>query len=317
LIIKGRKIPLIILYKEALLRRIPLNSPRRPKIEGDLLRYWAGYHGECKVDRYLSTINSKDFLILNDLHIPIGDTSIQIDTLLIFQSFILVLEVKNISGLLNIGGEFDQFSRTTHNGNVEGFTNPVLQAERYCYHLSQWLQDKKFPVLPIDYLVVFTNENSVLNSLPHSNHINSKITRVEGLIPKISTLRKRYSQPILNEKEIKRISKQLIKAHINFPIISKIEDTIITGVQCKACRKFEMKRKRGSWFCEKCNVYEKNAHEQAINDYFLLVSSSINNSQAREFLHLHSSKITQNLLSSMNLATVGKNKGKIYLTPYQ
>ncbi|MEL3973110.1 nuclease-related domain-containing protein [Rossellomorea oryzaecorticis] len=316
MIIKGRKIPLIILYKEALLRRITQNSPYRPKIKEDLLKYWSGYHGECMVDRHLSTIDTKNFYILNDLHIPIGDTSFQIDSLLIFKSLALIIEVKNISGSLSIGGEFNQFSRTTNVGITMGFTNPVSQAKRYTHHLKQWLKDKGYFELPVEFLVVFTNPAAVLTGLQNSNRLEDHIIKVEDLIKKITDIQMTFSKSFLDDRETKQLVKKLLKAHVDFPIITKTEETIFTGVQCVTFMNFGMERKKASWYCSECNSYDKNVHEKAIFDYFLLVKPTINNSPARAFLHLSSPKITHILLTSMNLVSLGKNKAKHYITPF-
>lgn len=316
MIIKGRKIPLIILYKEALLRRIPQNSPHLPKIKEDLLKYWSGYHGECKVDRYLSTLDKKNFYTLNDLHIPIGNTSFQIDTLLIFKSVALIIEVKNIFGLLNIGGEYNQFSRTTKDGVITGFTNPLLQAQRYTYYLEQWLRAKGYPDLPIEYLVVFTNPAAVLNGLKSHNRIEDHIIRVEDLIRKVNDIQRNFPSPVLNGREAKQLAKKLLKVHVDFPVLAKTEEIICTGIQCVSCQNFGMVRKKASWYCSECNSYDKKAHEQAIFDYFLLVNPTINNREARAFLHLDSPKITHSLLSSMNLISKGKNKARHYITPF-
>ncbi|MCA1056603.1 NERD domain-containing protein [Rossellomorea aquimaris] len=316
MIIKGRKIPLIILYKEALLRRIPQNSPHRPKIKEDLLKYWSGYHGECKVDRHLSTLSQKNVLILNDLQIPIGKTTFQIDSLLIFKSVALILEVKNISGMLNIGGEFNQFSRTNNDGIITGFTNPISQAERYSHHLRQWLKANGFAQLPVDYLVVFTNPSSVLNGLPNSKQFKQRVIKVADLLKKLSEIQTDYPKTVLCDRDAKKAAKKLLKAHIDPPIFTKIEETILTGVQCVNCRTFGMERKKASWYCNSCGSYDKQAHVQAIFDYFLLVNPKISNKQARSFLHVNSSKVVHGILNSMRLNSQGENKNKQYVTPF-
>ncbi|WP_397541172.1 nuclease-related domain-containing protein [Rossellomorea aquimaris] len=63
-----------------------------------MLKAWAGYHGECKVDRQLSTIDDEHMLVHNDLCIPMGESFFQIDTLIFTRNFILILEIKNIAG---------------------------------------------------------------------------------------------------------------------------------------------------------------------------------------------------------------------------
>ncbi|XXM73356.1 nuclease-related domain-containing protein [Lysinibacillus sphaericus] len=83
MILRERPVPETILYNEAALKRLPPLSDLRHKIEESLLKAWAGYTGECKVDRLLSIIDNKDFYIIHDLCLQTGSTYIQIDTLIL------------------------------------------------------------------------------------------------------------------------------------------------------------------------------------------------------------------------------------------
>ena len=118
---------------------------------------------ECKLDRHISTIDNTELAILNDLCIPIGSTFFQIDSLILSRYLALIIEVKNISGPLEIDGEFEQMSRMI-NGEIIAYSNPVAQAKRYKIHLNQWMHTKKLPSLPIEFLVVFTHSSSIINS---------------------------------------------------------------------------------------------------------------------------------------------------------
>ncbi|WP_064092384.1 nuclease-related domain-containing protein [Rossellomorea aquimaris] len=313
MIIKNRKIPLSILYNQALIRRISPDSIHLPQIQADLLKLWAGYHGECKVDRHLSTIDNPDLFILNDLCLPIGSTFFQIDSLILSKSFSVIIEVKNIAGVLEIGGEFEQLSRTI-NGETTGFTNPLSQAKRYKIHLLHWMKMKKIPMLPVEYLVVFTNSSSILNSMKNSQNNLKRIIRVENLVPTFMSLQQKYSIVHLINKQLKRLTNLLNKSHIQYPN-NMTEEKIIKGVQCTSCLEFSMIRNQSSWFCPNCEIYDKKAHEQAIYDYLLLKHPTINNKKAREFLRVDSPKVIHRLLNNMNLASRGEKKARVYFLP--
>ena len=313
MILKEREIPLNIPYYQAMKRRIPQDNHKSLKMEEQLLKLWAGYHGECKLDRHISTIDNNELIILNYLCIPIGSTFFQIDSLILSRYLALVLEVKNISGTLEIGGEFEQMSRMM-NGEIMSFSNPVAQAKRYKIHLNQWMNTKKLAIPPIDFLVVFTNTSSVLNSLSNSNEDKRKIIKIDSFVSEYLSLQQYYHTPHLTTKELKKLSNLLLKNHTQyFP--NSIENEIITGVQCSICLSFSMIRNKFSWFCPTCKVYDKNAHIQAIHDFLLLKGPTINNKQARKFLNIESPKIIHRLLNSMNLTPQGKGKGRTYSFP--
>ncbi|OAT83296.1 hypothetical protein A6P54_06835 [Bacillus sp. MKU004] len=310
-----RKPPQNILYNESLQRRLNPLSKLRPKIKEDLLKAWAGYHGECKVDRYVSTIDSKEIYIIHDLTLQVGDTYFQIDTLILSKSFGLILEIKNIAGHLNISSDFGQVTRTL-NGEVTGFTNPIEQAKRYRIFLLKWLRKKKFPHIPIDFLVVFTNPSSVITSTNPCDEILSKTIRLESLVSTFLSLQHYYKNNVLTEKEIKKISQLLLKENTSYTI-TKIKEEFVKGVYCTNCKNVSMIRKKGSWFCSICGHFDKNAHVQAIHDYFELISPSITTKEASDFLKIESHRITRYLLSNMKLKQDGKGKATRYSLKYK
>ncbi|MCA1059340.1 NERD domain-containing protein [Rossellomorea aquimaris] len=314
MILKERTIPLKIPYLEAMMRRNLQGSIKTTKMDEQLLKLWAGYHGECKLDRHISTIDNEELLILNDLCIPIGTTFFQIDSLILSRYLALILEVKNFSGIIDIGGEFEQMSRVI-DGEKIGYSNPIEQAKRCKVHLNQWMKTRKLPMLPIDYLVVFTNTSSVLNSLGQNHKHKGKILKIERFVSEYLSLIKNYTIPHLTKKELKKISHFLIKSHTEFRP-GPIEEEVINGVQCNSCLSFCMIRNKGSWFCPSCKTYDRHAHIQAIHDLLLLKGPSIGNRQAREFLGIESPKIIHHLLNSMELNVHGKGKGRTYSIPF-
>ncbi len=85
-----------------LLARLHPNSPKYKEIEDKLYRVQAGYAGEVKVDKYLeSTIFPQKVIVLTDVQLPVAENFlIQIDTLILSRSSIILLEIKNIAGTL-------------------------------------------------------------------------------------------------------------------------------------------------------------------------------------------------------------------------
>ncbi|OIU72386.1 nuclease-related domain-containing protein [Rossellomorea aquimaris] len=184
MILRERPIPETILYNEAALKRLPPLSDLRPKLEESLLKAWAGYTGECKVDRLLSIIDNKELYIIHDLCLQTGSTYIQIDTLILTKHLALILEIKNISGRIDFSREFGQLERTI-NGEITAFPSPIAQCKKYKIHLKNWLKTMKLPSLPIEFLVVFTNSSSILPASPHDTEVVHSVLRIENLLPKM------------------------------------------------------------------------------------------------------------------------------------
>ena len=68
MILKERTIPLKIPYLEAMMRRNLQGSIKTTKMDEQLLKLWAGYHGECKLDRHISTIDNEELMIRSEEH---------------------------------------------------------------------------------------------------------------------------------------------------------------------------------------------------------------------------------------------------------
>jgi Nuclease-related domain len=315
LIAKQRKIPIRIKIDEALLRRLPKNHPKRPEIEEDVLKRRAGYKGEQIVDFYLSLLPEKDYIIFNDLRLPYKNSHFQMDTLLLSSSFMLILEVKNISGTLMFDRTFNQLIRISDD-KEEGFPDPLSQVYNQHYQLKNWLKKRKTPELPIENLVVISNSSSILKVSGNTN-IFRKVCPVGDLLKRVNEISKIYHSEKLTQKEMRRLSQILLKNHSEpsyniFQLYEISPKDIITGVQCPSCLTIPMNRKHGTWECPVCQTRSKTAHEQALQDYFLLIDSSITNKQFRDFLHLPSIHTANYLLSSMDLRSSGSTKSRKY-----
>nr|WP_285876798.1 nuclease-related domain-containing protein [Fictibacillus phosphorivorans] len=88
----------------------------------------------------------------------------QIDTLLFTKKFLLLLEIKNYTGHIYFDDKFGQLVRKL-NDKLDYFEDPLEQV-RQKYHLLQILKKKKFPDIPIEHLIVFSNKNSFVDCSP-------------------------------------------------------------------------------------------------------------------------------------------------------
>ncbi|MEW9669496.1 nuclease-related domain-containing protein [Ammoniphilus sp. 3BR4] len=128
---KPRTIPLIILMEEALLRRLPLNHPKREEILRNLEKRWTGYRGEQNLDYHLSFLPEKDYSLFQDLRLIQAKQTCQLDTLILSPHFALIIESKNIYGTLFFDQHSRQLIRTNKKQEEEGFPDPIMQAKRH------------------------------------------------------------------------------------------------------------------------------------------------------------------------------------------
>jgi hypothetical protein len=316
LLVKRRKSTDFIQSIDALLRRLPGNHPKRALIENDLAKRKAGYRGEKAVDYFINSLT--EFTVIHDIRLYNGTEFFQIDTLLLSPSFILILEIKNISGTIFFDPTFNQLIQTKQDME-KGFLDPLMQARRQQKELTKWLFDMKVKI-PIEYLIVISNPSTVIKASSYHKNALARVLHANQLLERIDKLKVKYPEEKLTVKEIRKVSKTIIKKHSppNYNVLKYYnlqEKDIITGIQCHSCSKFSVERVRGTWKCSACNIVDKEAHIKALQDYFYLIDSSITNHQFRSFTYLSSSNIAKKLLTGLKLPHSGEKKSRLYHIP--
>lgn len=315
MIVKRRTIPLRILVNEALLRRLPLNHPKRQEILKDLLIKRTGLKGEQDMDYYISLLDENDFYIFQDLRIPLGSNYFQIDFLLLSTKFALLIENKNMPGIIEFDPDFNQVIRN-YNDQIEVYEDPVLQVKRQVYQFKNWLKNHHISPLPLEFLVTYSNKGSILQNPSKNREIYDRVCKGGKLVFKVAEFQNQHQKDIYSMKDLKKLTKLLIKSHESEKAtmekynISPVE--ILPGVLCPSCSHLFMQRVSGKWYCPHCGTTSTNAHEQAILDYFLLLGPTITNKQLRKFLLIPSRTIATYLLGNMNLQHTGGTKNRVY-----
>ncbi|MFJ5622694.1 nuclease-related domain-containing protein [Peribacillus loiseleuriae] len=316
MIFKKRQRPLTVQKLEALVRRLPENHPKRPLVEKDLVKRLAGYRGEKAVDFHLMDVPNKQSLILHDLRLKASSHYFQLDTIILTQTFILLLEIKNISGTLYFDENFQQMIRT-YNEKETAFPDPLLQIQRQEKQLANWLVEQHLSVLPIKSYIIISNPATIIKTSPRNYRIKDRIMHAANLPNKWANLEQMYLEEKAEWKEIKKLARSLLKK--DTPLVTDVLGNysipisdVLTGVFCSNCLHSMMERRKGSWYCPLCLSKEKDAHLQALQDYYLLIDSSITNRQCRDFLHVSSDSIARKLLIAMNIPFSGTNKGRVY-----
>lgn len=311
-----RSIPIILQKEEALSRRLPRNHHKLPKLLESIEMRKAGLRGELNVDYHLTFLPKNKYIIIKGIQLT-DKYSFQIDTLLLSKHLFFLLEIKNYSGTLTYDKNSKQLIQN-YNNTEKGYPNPIQQAQRQLYQLRDWLEHHKFPPIPIEYLISISQAKTILKS--NDPAIFKKIMHADHIVNRIKEIEPDYPSLVLDEKTLRKISKTLLKENTSSSpsILEKwniIKTEVLPGVICPQCHKLPMLRVSSAWYCQFCKSTSKDAHIQAIQDYFWLLGDSISNKQCRDFLLLSSRRTAQNILVSMKLTSFGAKKGVYYTEP--
>jgi hypothetical protein len=319
LFLNDRTGPIKIAQLIALLRRLLKDHPKWPLIEQELNRKKAGLWGEREVDKKLKRLDQGKYLIIRDLRLPNGDgTFFQIDTLVLSISFILIIESKNINGSLYFDLVYHQFYRILKDGSKESFADPVSQARLHMQQLRQWFLKHKFPTIVMDYLVAMTNPNAVFHIIQNGHPVAKKICANAGLTWEIDNLEERYKKELITDKELRKIAKALLKAHTPLQPSEILQQygisisELLPGAHCPDCEFLPLIYKRGRWYCPRCEKFHKDAHWDAVNDHFLLISPKITNVEFRKWVHLDNPDMAKKKLRELKLAFSGATRDRFY-----
>lgn len=313
LLLLDRKTPKSIIIIEALLRRLDANDRDFTYFQDYLTRLKYGYEGEHRVDRewFEMPYLNEHYLFFNyEIENEFG-FSHQVDTVLLTKHFLLILEVKNISGRVDYDEQKHQLTRTRPTGTEDILTNPFDQLHRH-EELFQRILSKLKISLPIEKAVVMANPSSIIGNVPKS----PPIFHASGLRSFIKKCLVR-NESKLTTSQLDKLAKYLLSKVVarDFDLNISVE-RIRKGVLCENCNySVVMTYKRGIWSCPQCGVQSRKAFLRALDDYRLLISDRITNQEFREFFHVESMYASSKILSRLNLKTVGNKKGRYYIIP--
>ncbi|MFB5661155.1 nuclease-related domain-containing protein [Alteribacillus sp. HJP-4] len=320
MIVKPRTTPLYLQQLQALERRLPSPHPKRQMVENTMARWSAGFKGEQSLDYPLTFLPKDKFLILHDVRLHDGTHYFQMDTLILSEHFLVILEVKSISGTLIFNTDFNQLIR--YDGEKEeAFSDPLIQVRRHQAQLTLWLQQVGLSI-PVEGFVVMGNYRTVLKKTPDSLETFENVIQGHVASEKVLDLLKLYPTTTVTQSQLKALSKKLMHQHKEgkrdiLKQFSISPDEIIRGVYCPDCPASVMQRKHGSWNCPACQKHWKKAHMEALSDFSLLFSHTISNKQAREFLKIPSRDAVKRLLQSIKVSQSGEYSRRRYKLPFR
>lgn len=141
-----------------------------------------GFFGEKAVSIFLSTLDPSKYLIINDLLIPAGPKTAQIDHVVVSNYGIFVIETKNYKGWI-LGNEYDNYWTQVIYKRKERLYNPIKQNSGHIRALNKAL--KEYPNLRFISIVAFTTKCDLKvrteTDVVYTVHIASTIKGYTGL----------------------------------------------------------------------------------------------------------------------------------------
>lgn len=250
MIIKKRYEPVPLTKLKAVLPRLPRQFSSLPKIESDIAIRTKGHIGEKKVDYFVEQLPAP-FTILHDVYLKNGQDTCQIDSLIMSNHAIYLIETKNFNGTITFNTTLKQFTR--RNGESEtGFRYPLTQVETTKFKMTKWLHANNLHNIPVHTFIAISepstiikvdgNEKEIAKVVTHAEYLPQKIIQMDTNIRKTSN-NQLYQQKIaeLLLKECKEFDFDILRTH-------HIQPSHITpGVICPYCEQLAMRRNKHKW----------------------------------------------------------------------
>ena len=299
---------------ESLLRRLDENDNEWSFYTQMYATLKKGYEGEVRVDWIWqeALLPSNYFLLHNYETVNLQGYSHQIDTLLLTPHFIWLLEIKNISGRIDIDDSKHQLLRTNSDGTIDCFKNPVNQINRHILFLKKRLSDLKLK-LPIETAIVIANDSTIIGLVPR----DYSIFHASGIQRELNKLFSKYSKRSVSLQQLELLKNDLLSGYEQKKWKPKIESKKIKkGVLCPNCDyKSVMTFKYGNFHCLKCGSNSRTAYLEALLDYKNLFDEWISNRELREFLYIESQYAASRLLKGLNTEVRGASRNRMYKIP--
>lgn len=295
----------------ALVHRLDSSHPFHIKISQDLQQLEAGDFGEQSIIRELQKLSrGLEIYILHNITL-FEPVPIQLDVVVITPYAVVIIESKNIRGNIELKRSPRQMVRVLENGDKHIFNHPEIQLDEYIFGLSEFFKQLNLQA-EIFGIVVFPFNNA-------------EVYYEEGKYPVLMRRELTYflRQHINNSKSkskipTSKIANLLLKHHRVFQtpplcIHYNIDPKVIKkGIFCRHCYQFKLIRQKQSWFCSKCEIYDKTAANQALQDYCVLIDEKINTQTARYFLELSNRHLAKRIVQEYSNEKEGHNNQTVY-----
>lgn len=302
--------------RELIVRTPTTNQQEKQFFSKQYAATLAGYKGERKVDHLLERMPFPHLhtIIPNFQTQSKFGTRYQMDTLIITNRYILLLEIKNIRGHIEFHDNPAQIIRTFE-GIQEKLSCPIHQLERNKKALEQLIYPLSTAV-PIYSAIVFCHSTAQISSYPKTTKILYK-NQVDFFIEKLNTLPEKCTK-----QEFQKLIRVIKSANNNFkkvPLSARYSIDITKlnkGVFCIECEgPMESLPKSIAFQCSICKKTDANALTNSLLGLFGLIDGELSRQQLRFHLNLQSRTRLTNALTRMGCIKNGSAKAIRYSLP--
>ena len=297
----------IQIYKRAQ-SRFPVNHPY---LKGFLTKrkiIEAGYFGECYVDHFLHQMTfPKNHYIFKGLHLQIEpETFLQIDTLIVTQKYIAILEIKNIKGKVHFQKHPKQLIRDFH-GEIATYKCPEQQILRHSNKIRRLLTQLNIKLL-IENRIVFAFSSTHIAE-PPEKVIALMACDITNHLDELNQL-----PDAISSRTFKRLIDALTSIECEYfpkPFAETFQfdwKTLNTGLFCPNCEIKLIHPNR----CPLCKTSRKTLYTLAIEEWFYLCKNTISNNECVHFLNLKDKYAATYLLKNLQLESHNHNKYRRY-----
>lgn len=235
---------------------------------------------------------------------------IQIDTLLITSSYILIVEVKNIIGTINFKTSPNQLIRTL-NEKITPYKCPIIQLERNQDGFQTWLHQTQWNI-PVYTILIFASDNAIIENAPtHQTILFAKnfplfIQKLNKLPPQITKNQFQKIKEIIAQKNTIFVEKPLCEKYEINPMELK------KGILCINCGARLYRITERQWKCEACRQIDKDPIPRNIDDLFILMNQEITTKECMHLLQLNSRHTLNYTFQKMKLIKTKKGNKTTY-----
>lgn len=309
-----RRYPVYLYALERAIERIKM--PELNEVREELYLQQAGYFGEIASDKYVRRTRIPG-IVFTDIQIEAAPGEfIQIDTLILTQRAIWLIEAKKYKGALRYLHSPKRIERTERDGSVMVFPCPIVQLESQMHALKGWL-DAQGIDLPVFGTVAFASTNR-WEGLPERAPlilVREIPTYLEGAYRELDDR--------LTPEAFRQLAATLgLQQNLLVwePVCKRLginANRLKRGFLCPDCHDQLIRATERTGHCKNCDQNVKTDYGQLILDWFLLIHPTLNNAQLRALAKLKTKQAASRILNRYELFIIGASTGTAYtLNPY-
>lgn len=310
----NRTLPRLLDSTILLLHRLNPHSHEYRTIYDEMDSTRAGFNGESRVDRILLELSPIDnFFVIPNLRLQVRpNQKIELDTLIVTDRYLLILEIKALRGLIRFKTNPYSLEIETE-GRIYERECPQIQLLRAIDGLQTWLKERGYTI-PVHGFLTFAYRNIRVELPPqlvHLTYANELPFQIRMLTSKM--------KPKLSKVQLHQLTSALREAHqpfIPYPLCDyyRVEpEKLLKGHFCRQCGNRLLRKSAKSWWCIKCERNVQDAPLRALEEWFMFVKDSISNEECREWLGLKDKYAAGYILRNTTLEPIGENRARRYV----